>query len=45
MTNIRLLTNEEISAVGGGATNTSGGFHPQPSPVDRLIQWIISVLR
>jgi hypothetical protein len=46
MKNIRLLTTEEISAVGGGMANTGGSLpHPEPSPFDRLIQWILAALR
>jgi hypothetical protein len=37
------LSIDELSAVVGGATSTSGGFHPKP-PVD-IIKWILSLLK
>ena len=41
---VRELTTDELSAVHGGATNSKGGFHPEPSPVDQIIKWILSHL-
>jgi bacteriocin-like protein len=40
----RELNIDELSAVVGGATSTSGGFHPKPDPVAEIIKWIISHL-
>jgi bacteriocin-like protein len=36
------LNIDELSAVVGGATSTSGGFHPKPLPVPEIIKWILS---
>jgi hypothetical protein len=43
----RELSIDELSAVYGGATSTDGGSlpHPQPSPVDQIIKWIIGLFR
>ncbi len=41
----RELSIDELSAVVGGATSTGGGFHPQPSPVDQFIKWLLDALR
>jgi bacteriocin-like protein len=45
MRDIRELTTDELSAVQGGATNKSSLPHPEPSPVDRIIQWILGALK
>ena len=39
---LRELTTDELSAVHGGATNSNP--HPQPSPVELIIKWIVSHL-
>jgi hypothetical protein len=42
----RELSIEELSAVFGGATSRDGSLpHPQPSPWDRIVQWILGVLK
>ena len=43
----RELSIDELSAVFGGATSSNNGSlpHPQPSPWDRLIQWILGALK
>lgn len=38
----RELKIDELDAVIGGATSTSGGFHPQP-PFD-FVKWLAGVL-
>jgi hypothetical protein len=46
MHDIRILTTDELSAVCGGATAGGSGLpHPQPSPLDRILQWILGALR
>ena len=42
---VRELTTDELSAVYGGATDNGSLPHPQPSPVDRIIQWILNALK
>ena len=39
----RELNIDELSAVVGGATSTSDGFHPKP-PFD-VVKWILSLLK
>jgi hypothetical protein len=43
----RELSIDELSAVYGGATSRDGGSlpHPQPSPVDQIIKWILNALK
>jgi len=43
----RELDIDELSAVVGGATSTSGGFHPKPAPlpIPDIIKWILGHLR
>jgi hypothetical protein len=42
----RELSIDELSAVFGGATSNNDSLpHPQPSPWDRLIQWILGALK
>ena len=43
MHNDKELSLDELSAVIGGATSTSGGFHPKP-PFD-IVKWILSLLK
>lgn len=38
------LSIDELSSVIGGATSTSGGFHPKPVPVPDIIKWLIDKL-
>lgn len=46
MRDARELTADELSAVQGGATNTNkGGLHPEPSPLDQIIKWILGALK
>jgi len=45
MHDVRELTTDELSAVRGGATNNSSLPHPGPSPVDRILQWILNALK
>ena len=40
------LSIDQLSAVIGGMTSNGGSLpHPQPSPVDVLIKWILSKLK
>lgn len=42
----RELTIDELSAVCGGATAKDGTLpHPQPSPFQQIIAWIVNALR
>jgi len=47
MEDIRILTDDEISAVSGGMTDAGGGGlpapHPQPSPIDLLVHAILKL--
>jgi hypothetical protein len=45
MHGVRELTTAELAAVQGGATNKSSLPHPEPSPLDRIIQWVRSALK
>ena len=38
------LSVDQLSAVVGGATSTSGGFHPKPAPIPDIFKWILSHL-
>ena len=42
--NIDELNIDDLSAMVGGATSTSGGFHPKPLPIPEIIKWILSHL-
>jgi hypothetical protein len=37
------LSGEELDAVSGGVSNDAP--RPQPSPADRIIQWILSQIK
>jgi hypothetical protein len=43
----RELSIDELSGVMGGATSSRDGSlpHPQPSPLDRIIQWIRDAMK